>query len=224
MKNNKKIKTDVVIFFLLMLVVLAIRIKGLLPLPIEWFQERAISIPLILISIMIRKTVQNLVADQLGDIDLKINNQKIWNPFLMIDWIGFLPFIILGVGWAKPIDSIKAISGNKKWIRFQILFSGLFATLLLSLLFRWLFHYAEVYSLTLGAYMNLFSMINMNYFLFSLLPIPPLEGWLLIKISNPAKVKLHLDQLYGYSLLLVVFMTKFNELLTSISCYLLKWF
>jgi Zn-dependent protease len=224
MKLKRKIKAEHILFFILMLIVIFFRIKGSFPFQKEWYRMKLIAIPFIFLCIMIRKIVQNLTAHKLGDIELKINNQKIWNPLLMMDWIGFLPFVFLNFGWAKPIDSLKAISGNKKWVRFQIIGSGLLANLFLALLFKYLHHSAEIFSLNLAAYMNEFAVINMNYFLFSLLPIPPLDGWLLFKITQKGKVKVASDEIYGYSLLLVLFITNFHAILEKVSEFLLKWF
>lgn len=207
-----------------MVLILLFRIKGLFPFQTDWYREKIIAIPLIIITIMIHKIVQNLTAHQLGDMELKINSQKIWNPLLMIDWIGFLPFVIFNFGWAKPTDSLKAISGNRWWVRIRIIGSGILANLIIAILFRWLHYSAESISLTLSAYMNVFATINMNYFLFSLLPFPPLDGWFLYKASKKGKVKIATDEIYGYSLLLVLFLINFpNSILLPISKFLLSW-
>lgn len=224
MKYKWNIKSDHLIFFVLILIVLIFHEKNLFPFQWDWYRKILINTPLVILCIMIRKIVQNLTAHQLGDMELKINNQKIWNPLLMIDWIGFLPFIFLTFGWAKPIDSLKAISGNKRWVRFQIIGSGLLANLFIALLFKTLYHPAEVLSLNLAIILNIFSKLNMNYFLFSLLPIPPLDGWLLFKSFQKGKLKLATEEIYGYSLLLVIYVTNFQQVLSPISQFLLKWF
>jgi Zn-dependent protease len=223
-KIKWNIKSDHILFFVLMLLVIFFQIKGSFPLQRDWYREKAIAIPFILLCIMIRKIIQNLTAHQLGDMELKINNQKIWNPLLMIDWVGFLPFVFLNFGWAKPIDSLKANSGDKRWVRLQIIGSGLLANLFFALLFKSLYHIAEIFSLNLAAYMNVFAIINMNYFLFSLLPIPPLDGWLLFKAIQKGKVRLVTEEIYGYSLLIVIYLTNFQKLLLPISKFLLHWF
>ena len=224
MKHKVTIKTDRIIFFVLMIFVLFYRMKGDFPFQVDWYREKLISIPLIIISIMIHKIIQNLTAHQLGDMELKINSQKIWNPLYMIDWIGFLPFVVYYFGWANPTNSLKAISGNRWWNRVRIIMSGILANLLIAIVFRWLHYSAEILSLTLSAYMNVFATINMNYFLFSLLPFPPLDGWLLYKALKKSKVKIIMDEKYGYSLILVLFLINFpNSVLLPVSKFLLSW-
>jgi Zn-dependent protease len=225
MKMKWNLKTDHLIFFILMVIVIVFRIKAMFPFQLDWYRDKQIAIPSIIIAIMIRKIIQNLTAHRFGDMELKINSQKIWNPLFMIDWIGFIPFVFLNFGWAKPIDSHKAIAGNKKWARIQIISSGMIANLVVAILFKWLHHSAELVSLNLAAYMNQFALINMNYFLFTLLPIPPLDGWLLFKVTKTQKVKLASDEIYGYSLLFVLFLINFPQIvLLPISQFLLQWF
>lgn len=224
MKHKWNIKSDHLIFFVLMVMVIFFHEKRLYPFQWNWYRNLFVNIPLAIACIMIRKIVQNIVAHQEGDMELKINNSKIWNPFLMIDWIGFLPFVFLGFGWAKPINSSKATSGNKRWTRFHIIGSGLLANLFLALLFKTIYHPAELISLNLAITLDAFAKMNMNYFLFSLLPIPPLDGWLLFKTFQKTKVKLATEEIYGYSLLLVIYFTNFQNLIKPISQFLLKWF
>lgn len=208
-----------------MVLLLFYRLKDSFPFQMNWYTQKLVYVFLVFVSIMIRKITQNLVAHNLGDINFKINNQKIWNPLFMIDWIGILPFVFLGFGWAKPIDSKKATQGENRWVRFQIIGSGFMASLFAAVLFRWLHYPTESFSLTLAAYMNIFAIINMNYFLFTLLPIPPLDGWLLFKAMQKGKVKLNMDEIYGYSLLLFLFLIKFQEVVfpQPLSFKILQW-
>jgi len=225
MNRKWNIRTDHTVIFVLMIFVLIYRMKASYPFPLDWYLQKTVFVFLILASIMIRKITQNLVAYKLGDINFKINSQKIWNPLFMIDWIGILPFILLGYGWAKPIGSKKATQGDNVWIRFQIIGSGFISTLIFAFVFKWLSHQTEGISLTLAAYMKDFAILNANYFLFSLLPIPPLDGWLLFKALQRGKVKLTIDEIYGYSFLLFMFIIKFQEVIFPgpLSRLLLQW-
>lgn len=123
------------------------------------------------------------VAYKLGDNTPKVAGRLTLNPMAHFDLKGFLCFIILGFGWAKPVP---INSFNLKKIKRDTLFvsiAGVVTNLILAfvfyplaMLFLNIAWKSEIlYALYCLCY-YLFS-INLVFMVFNLLPIYPLDGF-----------------------------------------------
>lgn len=120
----------------------------------------------------------------MGDHTAKTAGRLTLNPFKHLSFSGFLFFMLLGVGWAKPIPinplnfkkykkgvRIVSISGVLANLALGFLSAGICAILIATIGFE-VVALDYVYSL-----LFYFMMVNSFLALFNILPIPPLDGF-----------------------------------------------
>jgi len=103
------------------------------------------------------------------------------NPLSHIDWMGFIPLLLLGFGWAKPVPYNPNNLKNPKWDSVIVGLAGPASNLLLAgvsaLILRVLLG-ANVFTELnlLVIFLVLFILINLFLLLFNIIPIHPLDG------------------------------------------------
>jgi Zn-dependent protease len=144
------------------------------------------------------------VAFVLGDTSQVERNRLSFNPLRHVSWLGMLAFLLIGLGWAKPVwvDQTRLRVKNRDLGMFLVSIAGVtanFATALLVLLGMavtmtvvWMWSGASLYDvlqfmmpLELGpdarglavALSYYMLMVNLLLGLFNLLPLPPLDGF-----------------------------------------------
>lgn len=143
-----------------------------------------ITIFVYLVSLTIHEFAHAFSAYKLGDPTAKVAGRMTLNPFKHLDLMGFIFFMLLGFGWAKPvpIDTSK-FKKVKRDVRI-VSSAGILVNLLMGLLSAGI---CAVLISTVGfgiaaldyVYSLLFYFMMVNSFLamFNLLPIMPLDGF-----------------------------------------------
>lgn len=196
---------------------------------------------ILLVSIGIHEFAHAYTSYKLGDPTPKIQGRLTPNPFKHIDPIGFLMIFIIHFGRGKPVQIDP--SYYKKTYRDELItaFAGPTSNILLGIGgVLILLLYGKISHQALGVILNvpdlvaqfwmLFSMINFWLAAFNMIPLPPLDGYRLVKVISP-KVGYWMEKNMRYIaivfLLLVVFWP-FSETLgnyiTWVSSGLFKMF
>jgi Zn-dependent protease len=168
-----------------------------------------ISIPAILVVITIHEFFHGYVAYRLGDPTAKFAGRLTLNPIKHIDPFGFIAFLLLRFGWAKPVPVNP--------YNFRDMKKGMLYTSLAGPLSNFLF------AIPLGILLRLFPQLLQNNVLrpiglmlglglfyslilcaFNLIPIPPLDGSkVLFSLLPPRYTYIeHWLERYGFMLLL----------------------
>lgn len=140
-----------------------------------WVQNHyLLVIPCIIIGFTVHEFFHAYVSFKLGDYTVKEDGRLTLNPIKHIDWIGFVSLIILGFGWAKPVQVDPHY--YRKPMRGMMLVSlaGPLSNLVLAIvgiILNLIFRYE-----LLGLFFTYFWMINLGMCIFNLFPIPPLDG------------------------------------------------
>ena len=146
-----------------------------------------LSLPAILIAISFHEWAHAFAAYKLGDSTAKNMGR------LSLDPIGFIALVIVGFGWAKPV---MVNSNNFKRRRIDdtiVSLAGPFTNLILSFLslglwFLVVFGFGLYNPIVSTIIMNMVY-INIALFVFNLIPLPPLDGYHVLKNSLLGKVR-----------------------------------
>lgn len=150
-------------------------------------------------------------ANFFGDVAAKEAGRITLNPFKHLDLMGSAFLLFLGFGWAKPVPVNRAKLREKGRIA-PILTTAAGAMmnfLLMAILFvvlRVLLQNSQNVSIDLLEILVQFMMINVILVVFNLLPIPPLDGFMILTNVLPPSMDKFVAILsqYGSVILLVI--------------------
>jgi len=176
-------------------------------------------IPGMLIAFTFHEYAHALVADKLGDKTPRFQGRLTLNPIAHIDPIGFIAVLIFSFGWAKPVQTNPSAYKNYYKDDLKVSLAGPIANFLVAI----------VATLILGVYMNfaygvlpsalnivlssmIFSILRLNIFLglFNLIPVPPLDGFSLLRDLSPNTFYKFQEKFYQYQMLIMLFLLYFG--------------
>ena len=142
------------------------------------------SIVVFFISLAMHEFAHTLAAYKMGDVTPKAQGRLTLNPFKHIDLFGFISFMFLGFGWAKPVQyNPLNFKKFRKGIRIvsvagvlMNVFLGLLSAIIYSILLATVGISGEV-MVYVYLLLELFMMVNSALAIFNFLPIMPLDGY-----------------------------------------------
>jgi len=175
---------------------------------------KVLTIPAILIGFTFHEYAHALVADKLGDKTPRFQGRLTLNPFVHIDPIGFVMILLVGFGWAKPVQTNP--SSYKKYYKddLKVSFAGPFANLVVAFVFAIILGiYTKVLSVSsangnaydlIYAILYLTVRLNCVLFILNLLPIPGFDGFHIIRDLYPKFFYNYAEQMYKYELFIFI--------------------
>ncbi len=190
-----------------------------------------ITIFVYLISLTLHEFAHSLTAFKMGDPTPKVMARLTLNPFKHLSVSGFLMFVLLGIGWAKPVP-INPLNFKRyrKGIRL-VSISGILTNFLLGLLA------AIIYAILLSTVgftsvameyvflvLQYFMVVNSFLALFNLIPIYPMDGFNFVtSFLRPDNKYIKFNVKNGLKILLAILLcTIIIELIFSFD--LLDWY
>lgn len=158
--------------------------------------------PFIFLVLLIAFTVHEFshayFADRFGDPTPRTMGRLTLNPRVHLDWLGMIFFLIVGIGWAKPVLVNRSHFKYPRRMGIIVSLAGPFSNLVLGfisliILFA-LHHFSLLAAMSPGIRMavNLFFtlMVTQNVFLFilNLIPFPPLDGYRILEDLLPRSI------------------------------------
>ena len=172
-----------------------------------------LSVPIIILILSVHEYAHGLVAKKLGDPTAESLGRLTLNPLKHLDPIGFIMFIVLGIGYAKPVPinsryfkkpkrdmALVGVAGPIANLIMSIIFAALIK--LLFLLIQFIPMTAPVWTVTALSYiyqiLYLGVFYNIAFAIFSLIPVPPLDGSRLLYAFLPSKALLWFQRYEQY--------------------------
>ena len=187
----------------------------------DFIMQMLLSLPIIMLTLSVHEYAHGLIAKKLGDPTADNLGRLTINPLKHIDPIGFVMFLLIGVGYAKPVPissrnfkkprrdmALVGAAGPISNVILALIFTTIlkiFYLLLPTIIFNgpdWAFTASYYFSfmLQLGIYYNI------AFAIFNLIPAPPLDGSRILYAFLPSKwlFKIQLYERYFFLGVLVI--------------------
>ena len=172
-----------------------------------------LSVPIIILILSVHEYAHGFVASNLGDTTAESLGRLTLNPLKHIDPIGFLMFLLVGVGYAKPVPINSRYFKKPRRDMALVGAAGPIANFALALLFMIFIKLFAVFTPMIPAsapewlptalgylytilYLGVF--YNLAFMIFNLLPVPPLDGSRILYAFLPSKALLWVQRYEQY--------------------------
>lgn len=155
------------------------------------------SAAVIFFTLPVHEWAHGFVATKLGDPTPRYQGRLSLNPLKHIDYVGALCILLVGVGWAKPVQVDMRYFKNPKRDMAITAAAGPLMNLLVSFVLLLIYNFISVFVAvpSLVAYIVLyFVLININLAVFNLIPIPPFDGSRILSAFLPDRIYYKLMQ------------------------------
>lgn len=176
------------------------------------------NVPALLIGFAFHEYAHAWVADRLGDPTPRSQGRLTLNPFVHLDIFGTLMALLYSFGWAKPVmTQPHYFKGNKERGLMLVSLAGPFANLFMAFIamLLWIITLAFIKDSTWANSISLIFralvIMNLGLGIFNLLPIPPLDGFAIVRGFTPARYRkvIHTLETYGMFILVIILFTNF---------------
>ena len=174
------------------------------------------TVPALLIGFAVHEYGHAWMADRLGDPTPRSLGRLTLNPIAHLDFLGALMALFFLFGWAKPVlTNPSYYRGDKRKGHMMVAAAGPMMNFIVAFAVLFLM-YPVMYWLrgsTWGQYVNLVLyvtvLLNLGLGIFNLIPIPPLDGFSILRGVLPWHManKLYFLEKYGFVILLVLLLT-----------------
>ncbi|MEK6266659.1 MAG: site-2 protease family protein [Clostridium sp.] len=149
-------------------------------------------IPAILIAFTFHEFAHAIVADRLGDKTPRFQGRITLNPVSHIDPMGFILILLVGFGWAKPVQTNPSAYKNYYKDDLKVSLAGPMANMILGLVFAFIavlfFRFSPNQgnlNQVIGSIIYFTGSINCMLFFLNLVPIPGFDGFHILRDLFP---------------------------------------
>ncbi len=159
----------------------------------NWLLQLLYWLPGMLVGFVFHEFAHAFAADRLGDPTPRMMGRLTLNPLNHIDPLGFVMLIVARFGWAKPVMTNPSRYKIKRYGTAIVALAGPLTNMVMGFLFLMIvlsLSYFGSVSQTSPAMMILSYAAQINFVLmtFNMLPIPPLDGYNILKDTVLIKV------------------------------------
>ncbi|MDD5147460.1 MAG: site-2 protease family protein [Candidatus Daviesbacteria bacterium] len=200
----------------------------------------ALSIIILLFSVIIHEVMHGLVALKFGDHTAERAGRLTLNPLPHIDLFGtiLLPGLLILTGspilfgWAKPVPVNPLNFSNLKRGEFFVSAAGILANFGLAIAAALIYHLLnalpQTFPAMIGVLLRFTVTINLVLGIFNLFPVPPLDGSRILMSQLPYKLARSYARIepYGILILLILMMIPFGDtsIIQAILGFLVEFF
>lgn len=158
----------------------------------------------LVISVIIHEVAHGWAANALGDPTAKLQGRLSLNPIRHIDPVGsvLIPAVLVLTnssflfGWAKPVPYNPYNLKNQRWGEAIVGVAGVAVNLFIAVLFAFIARFAFGAGMVeFGTLASLVTLVNLSLGIFNLLPIPPLDGFTVLRGILPFKASMRLREI-----------------------------
>ena len=150
----------------------------------------------LLVAMTIHEWAHNFVAWKMGDPEPKRLGRLTLNPFVHINWIGWLMFALIGFGilGSAPISPYRMPYENRRWRWLAAVAAGPVSNLILAVIFALAMRLVlttgfalsdSFFSTLVMTILRQGVIFNLILFFFNLIPLFPLDGWQIVLALLP---------------------------------------
>lgn len=135
--------------------------------------------PALLIALTFHEFAHACVSDSLGDPTPSMQGRLTLNPLAHLDILGTIMLVLVGFGWAKPVEIDPRYYKNYRTGTLKVSLAGPAANLLLCFIavtFMAVRSHQGMSSVWVNQFLYWTMLYNVWFAFFNLLPIPPLDG------------------------------------------------
>lgn len=154
--------------------------------------QKILLIPAILIAFTFHEFAHAITADMLGDKTPRFQGRITLNPISHIDPMGFILILLVGFGWAKPVQTNPSAYKNYYKDDLKVSLAGPMANMILGFVFAIVAILFYKFSPMQGALneiilqiLILTGSINCMLFFLNLVPVPGFDGFHIIRDLFP---------------------------------------
>ena len=166
-------------------------------------------LPGLVIALVIHEYAHAKAADVMGDFTPRMTGRLTLNPMAHIDPIGLMMLLVVRFGWAKPVMINARNFRNWRQGELLVALAGPVANLLvafISLLAMAVLFKLGMFSEGVRLVLSMMVLFNINFAIFNMLPLPPLDGSKVLMVLLPGRLAYKLMSLERYSFIILIFL------------------
>lgn len=153
------------------------------------------SMAVIFITLPIHEWAHGFVSTKLGDPTPRYQGRLTLNPMAHFDLMGALGILLLGIGWAKPVQVNARYYKNPKWGMALVALAGPLSNIVLAFIMLLINNILMVTSLVGNAiieqlyyFLLYIAIISISLAVFNLIPVPPFDGSRILFVFLPQRL------------------------------------
>lgn len=166
-------------------------------------------LPGLVIALVIHEYAHAKAADVMGDFTPRMTGRLTLNPMAHIDPIGLIMLLVVRFGWAKPVMINARNFRNWRQGELLVAVAGPMANLLvafISLLAMAVLFKLGMFSEGVRLVLSMMVLFNINFAIFNMLPLPPLDGSKVLMVLLPGRLAYKLMSFERYSFIILIFL------------------
>ncbi len=157
-------------------------------------------IPALLFTITVHEYAHGAMSSSLGDPTPEEDGRLTMNPLAHLDLIGSLMLLLVGFGWAKPVRIDPRYYTDPRTGMLKVAFAGPGSNLLVAFLAMFLqVLFVRHFYVGRGVilFLNWLMLYNVWFAFFNLIPIPPMDGYNVLRTVLPLDKAMAYERLVG---------------------------
>lgn len=172
------------------------------------FTQMLLGIPGLIIAMTFHEYAHARTAVLLGDRTPLLMGRVTLNPRAHIDPVGLLMLFLVRFGWAKPVLIDPRNFRDPKKGDILVSLAGPAMNLLLGFIAAYILTFIHMHQLDVSAttykMIQMIAIYNINFAVFNMLPIPPLDGSHILRNLLPPNLSYRYQSLERYSILILI--------------------